>query len=45
MQLRLETSTGVQRYTKEGWPQDVDAELHPFFRRTLEITIESGCLM
>ena len=33
------------RYTKEGWPQEVDAELCPFCRRKLEITVEPGCLM
>lgn len=32
-------------YTKEGWPQQVDAQLHPFFRRKLEITVECDCLM
>ena len=49
-QLCLETSNDsvlsrVLRYTKEGWPQDMNAELRPFFRCKLEITIESGCLM
>ena len=44
-QLRLETSNDsilsrVLRYTKEGWPQDMNAELRPFFRCKLEITIE-----
>ena len=42
-QLYLETSNDpllskVLRYTKEGWPQEVDAQLCPFFRRKLEIT-------
>ena len=49
-QLRLETSNDpllskVLLYTKEGWPEDVDTQLRPFFRRKLEITVESGCLM
>ncbi len=49
-QLRLEMSNDlvlskVLIYTKEGWPQDVDTQLHPFFRRKLELTVESGCLM
>ena len=49
-QLRLETAhdpvlSRVLRYTKEGWPQEVDPELRPFCRRKLETTIESGCLM
>ena len=49
-QIHLETSNDpllskVLMYTKEGWPQEIDAQLHPFFRRKLEITIECGCLM
>ena len=35
----------VLLYTKEGWPREVDAQLLPFSRRKLELTIESGCLM
>ena len=49
-QLHVETSkdpilSKVLIYTKEGWPEDVDAQLCPFFRRRLEITLECGCLM
>ena len=35
----------VLLYTKESWPRQVDAQLLPFSRRKLELTIESGCLM
>jgi len=39
-QLHVEISkdpilSKVQIYTKEGWPEDVDAQLRPFFRRRL----------
>ena len=49
-QLRQETANDpllskVLLYTKEGWPREVDAQLQPFSRRKLELTIESGCLM
>ena len=49
-QLHLETSNDpvlskLLIYTKEGWRQDVDAQLRLFFRRKLELTVESGCLM
>ena len=49
-QLLLETSNDSVlsrglRYINQGWPQDVNAELCPFFICKLEITIESGCLM
>ena len=32
----------VLLYTKEGWPQEIDAQLLPFSRCKLELTIESG---
>ena len=49
-QLHLEASNDpvlskLLIYTKEGWRQDFDAQLRLFFRRKLELTVESGCLM
>ena len=49
-QLRAETVkdpllSKVLRYTKDGWPHKISEDLHPFYRRRLELTIECGCLM
>ncbi len=35
----------VMSYTQHGWPQRVDSALQPYFRRRLELSVESGCIM
>ena len=49
-QLRAATSSDrvlskVYRYTKGNWPQQVPADLRPFFNRRNELTVEEGCLL
>ena len=48
--LRAATSSDrvlskVYRYTKGTWPQQVPADLRPFFNRRNELTVEEGCLL
>ena len=35
----------VMVYLKEGWPNKIDDELQPYYRRRHELTIEVGCLL
>ena len=49
VQLKAHTCTDrvlsrVARYMKGGWPQQIDAELQPYWRRRDEITMEVRCL-
>ena len=32
-------------YTRQGWPDKVDADLKPFWRRRNELSVHEGCLM
>lgn len=34
----------VYRYTKGGWPRQVDDDLQPYWKRRNEISMEAGCL-
>ena len=35
----------VLSYTMTGWPKQVDQELHAYYARQNEITVEDGCLL
>ena len=35
----------VLSYTLTGWPKKVDPELHAYYARQNEITVEDGCLL
>ena len=35
----------VLRYTQKGWPEEIDSELRPYYRRRNELSVEDGCLL
>jgi hypothetical protein len=35
----------VLRFTQQGWPQEIDPELRPYYRRRNELSVEGGCLL
>ncbi len=37
--------SNVLKFTQQGWPREVSAELAPFRNRAVELTIESDCLL
>ena len=37
--------TKVRKYTMEGWPEEIDDTLRPYFRRRQELSVENECLL
>ena len=50
VQLQATTRTDpvlskVLRYTRDGWPSEVEGVFRSFWRRREELSIEKGCLL
>ena len=35
----------VKAYVMKGWKHSSSAELHPYFKRRSELSVESGCIL